>query len=122
MKKQAKPRGFVFYTQDYFGDIAVRLMPANLRLVWIEAFLLMDQSPRRGVLLKKSGDPYSMTELSTLMNVTREEVEAAFSLAVKQGIADVENIVKRRPHRTELDRTEAAFKTNPSLAVERSRR
>src|SRR3990167_8432236 len=83
-------RGFVFFPQDYFGDTAVRLMPGHLRIVWVEAFLLMDQSPRRGVLLKNNGQPYSVGELASIMNVPVTDVEAAIEWVTGEGIAAID--------------------------------
>lgn len=65
-------------------------MPYDIRIVWVEAFFLMDQSPRRGVLLKKNGEPYSVTDLAGLIKCPVEVVERAIEYAVKEGIASID--------------------------------
>ncbi len=92
--KKGQLRGFVFYTQDYFGDTLVRAMPADIRVVWIESFFLMDQSPRRGVLLKKNGEPYSVGELAGIMNCSIETVERGIQYIVSQDIASIDGRTK----------------------------
>src|SRR5437667_6456886 len=72
-----RPRGFVFYPQDYFGDTAVRLMPAELRMVWVEMLFLMHTSPRYGVLLKTCGEAYSPEELAGVMHIPEATVRQA---------------------------------------------
>src|SRR5207244_9153959 len=108
MKPSEPPPGFFLFPQDYFGDAMVRLMPADLRLVWVEAFFLMSQSPRRGVLLKKTGKPYTPAELATIINCQGDLVETAFQYVVKEKIASVDRntgaLVSRRMVRDEIKR------------------
>lgn len=123
MAKKDKLRGFVFFTQDYFGDVAVRLMPGYLRIVWVEAFLLMDQSPRRGVLLKKNGAPYTFEELANVMNVPVEHVKEAQEWILREGIASTDRttrtLVNRRmirdSKRREINSKNGHLGGNPKL-------
>lgn len=122
-KSDSKPRGFVFFPQDYFGDKIVRLMPGYLRIVWVEAFLLMSDSPRRGVLLKPNGQPYKITELSTIMNLSVEHIQEALEYVVREEISGVDRrskqITSRKMIREELKRKTASLNGkkggNPSL-------
>lgn len=105
-QKSEKPRGFVFYTQDYFGDIEVRAMPSHLRIVWVECLFLMDQSPRRGVLLQKNGTPYTAQKLAKILNCP--VVEEALKYVVDEHIAGVDPetnaIISRKMVRDEKKR------------------
>lgn len=107
-KKNEPPPGLFFFPQDYFGDALVRLMPPEKRCVWIEAFFLMSESPRRGVLLKENGQPYSAAELATIMNVPVDLVESAWEHVVKEKIASLDRktgtLVNRRMVRDEIKR------------------
>jgi hypothetical protein len=125
MPKKDKLRGFVFYAQDYFGDVAVRLMPGYLRIVWVEAFLLMDQSPRRGVLLKKNGEPYTAKELADVMNVPVEHVQEAHDWILREEIAgqdrNTKALINRRmirdSKRREINSKNGRKGGNPSLVT-----
>lgn len=123
MAKKDKLRGFVFYTQDYFGDVPVRLMPLHLRMIWAEAFFLMDQSPRRGVLLKKNGETYTREELAKTMNATIDEVDQAFDWVIREGIASIDGRTKalmnrrmvREENRRRINEKNGRKGGNPSL-------
>ncbi len=98
--------GFVFYQQDYFGDMPVRLMPGHLRIVWIECIFLMSDSPRRGVLLKENGESYSLVDLATICNVDVAVVQQAVEHVIKERIASVDRktgaLISRRMMRDEI--------------------
>lgn len=102
------PPGFYLYTQDYFGDALVRLMPPDKRLVWVEMFFLMSESPKRGVLLKKNGQPYTAAELAPICNCAVDLVEATMRHVVAEEIASVDRntgaILNRRMVRDEIKR------------------
>src|SRR5262245_47032531 len=85
-----KLSGFVFYTQDYFGDNAVRLMPLELRAVWLEMLFLMHESPRPGVLLKPDRTPYSTVELATIIRCPVEIIENSIKYFIDAGVAAVD--------------------------------
>lgn len=109
-QKSDKPRGFVFYPQDYFGDRELRRMPFELRIVWVEAFLLMSDSPRRGVLLHSDGTAYTAADMADAIRgkITVETVEQAFDWAIKNKICDVDRrtgaLISRKMVRDEIRR------------------
>jgi len=108
--KSDKPRGFVLYTQDYFGDSELRRMPAEIRIVWVEAFFLMSESPRRGVLLHQDGTAYTPSEMVPVIagGITLAAVERAFHWVVINRIADKERgtgaLISRKMVRDEVRR------------------
>lgn len=110
MKKDA-PRGFVFFPQDYFGDIAVRLMPSDLRIFWVEALFIMADSPDRGVLLQKNGKPYTIKDLAQAMNMSIETATSAHTYVLDKGIASIDRrskaLMSRKMVRDEMRRKSA---------------
>lgn len=122
MKKDG-PRGFVWFPQDYFGDVLLRLMPGDLRIFWVEALFLMAESPRRGVLLQKNGKPYSSADLATAMNLSQETVDRAHQYVLEKGIASLDRqsraLMNRKMVRTEMQRKvnekNAKLGGNPAL-------
>ena len=65
-------------------------MPLNLRMIWVEMFYLMDQSPRRGVLLKKNGESYTVDELAKIMTASIQEVDETTQWVIRENIASVD--------------------------------
>jgi hypothetical protein len=67
---------FQFYPGDWMKDPAVRSLTPQARGVWMDLLCLMFESPRRGHLEYKNGKPMSVEQLSRILGIAPEPLQA----------------------------------------------
>src|ERR1700722_20477218 len=63
-----------WFVSDWRKDAGVRSVTVAARGLWIDMLSLMDESPRRGYLLKASGKPFTLDELARNTGTSTDEV------------------------------------------------
>src|SRR5206468_817720 len=85
-----KAPAFQFYPGDWMKDPELRSISVTARGVWIDLLCLMSESSRRGYLQNRLGKPYSTEQLSRMIGLDNQNLEACLTELLDGGVMSVE--------------------------------
>ena len=103
----SKLPAIMFYPGDWMKDPALRATSLFARGLWIDLLCFMHESPKRGFLLLKTGQPMGVKHIARMTGVTLKEATTLTQELVENGVCSIDDagvIYSRRMIRDEEER------------------
>ncbi|MGN1211359.1 MAG: hypothetical protein ACI4TM_06710 [Candidatus Cryptobacteroides sp.] len=88
-----------FDTRDWLCCPELKVLPPDIRGLWIDVLCYMWESPERGVMVSPSGQPYTKAEIAALIGLDSQGSPAWIDRLIDAGVCGVRDdgaIISRR--------------------------